>query len=69
MVKARGSESASAAERLDEDFAGDDGELDEEDLRAVDAAIDESDAELERGEGIPLDVVLAEMRRNLHAGG
>lgn len=44
-------------------------EVDQEDLRALDAVIDESDAELERGEGIPLAVVIAEMRRNLRVGG
>jgi hypothetical protein len=44
-------------------------EVDQEDVRALDAVIDESDAELECGEGIPLVVVIAEMRRNLRVGG
>jgi hypothetical protein len=50
-----------AAEQLDEPL-NQEGELDQEDLRALDAVIDESDAELERGEGIPLEAVIAEMR-------
>jgi hypothetical protein len=50
-----------AAEQLDELLNHED-ELDQEDLRALDAVIDESDAELERGEGIPLEAVIAEMR-------
>ena len=57
-----------AAEQLDE-LLNHGEEVDQEDLRALDAVIDESDAELERGEGIPLEVVIAEMRRNLRVGG
>ena len=57
-----------AAEQLDELLNHED-ELDQEDLRALDAVIDESDAELERGEGIPLEAVIAEMRRNLRVSG
>lgn len=59
-----------AAEQLDE-LQNHEGEVDQEDLhlRALDAVIDESDAELERGEGIPLEVVIAEMRRNLRVSG
>lgn len=55
-----------AAEQLDEPLdEGGEGELDEEDLRALDEAIDRSDAQIARGETVPFDVVLGDVRRIL----
>jgi hypothetical protein len=54
-----------AGEHLDKPL-DDEGELDDEELRAVDEAIDKSDAQIARGETVPFDVVLGDVRRILH---
>jgi hypothetical protein len=54
-----------AAEHLDQPL-DDEGELDDEDLRALDEAIDRSDAQVARSETVPFDVVLGDVRRILH---
>ena len=54
-----------AAEHLDKPL-DDEGELDDEELRAVDEAIDKSDAQIARGETVPFGVVLGDVRRILH---
>lgn len=51
---------------LDEPTVQLDDELDEEDLRALDRAIDRSDAQIARGETVPFEVVLGDVRRILH---
>jgi hypothetical protein len=51
-----------AAEELDEPLDDED-ELDEEDLRKIDAAIDRSDAQIARGRTVPFEVVLEDVRR------
>ena len=41
-------------------------ELDEEELRSLNDALDESAAQFARGEGVPAEIVLAEMRQILY---
>lgn len=54
-----------AAEHLDKPL-DDQGELDDEELRALDEAIDKSDAQISRGETVPFEAVLGDVRRILH---
>jgi hypothetical protein len=55
-----------AAEHLDKPL-DDQGELDldDEELRALDEAIDMSDAQIARGETVPFEAVLGDVRRIL----
>ncbi len=43
-------------------------ELNEDELRELNDALDESAAQFSRGEGIPVEVVLIEMRQILYGG-
>ncbi|NUQ76738.1 MAG: hypothetical protein HUU21_24650 [Polyangiaceae bacterium] len=61
LVEAR--EDERAASYNDDD---DDDNLDADDLRQLNEAIAESEAQFARGEGIPAEAALAKMRRILH---
>ncbi len=50
---------------IDEPACNDD-DLDEEELLRLDETIDRSDAQIARGETVPFDVVLGDVRRILH---